>query len=314
MPTPSTNPTPEGHPPQIAAAFGQKPAAQTVAVIAPGVDATAADRFAPAAVPAPQTAAVETAPAARPIPHPMPPETLPAGVAADRATAEYEGKRIVAQEQQRRQEIERGHDRFRRFLGQTPQASVVGMAGPNSQPAPAGALPTGREMNLADCIGLVSRINQSVFKQPDQPLENCQPSPELQDLAKKLKHVSSQLEEVAIARQDIDRRWHTLHLLVEELAEFTDALACVDELRATDAAADLQYVVLNACGRHRIPMAPAFFEVCRSNATKTAQPDDPAAMRVRMKGPNYRPPRLAEVFALHKSRMPLAPKMQKAFD
>lgn len=93
-----------------------------------------------------------------------------------------------------------------------------------------------------------------------------------------------------------------LHLELEELAEKYAAMFDGDEVAALDGAADQLYTLLGTAAVFDMPLEAAFLEVHKSNMTKEKQPDDPLAHRVRDKGPNYRPPDIAEVLTRHRKR------------
>ncbi len=97
-----------------------------------------------------------------------------------------------------------------------------------------------------------------------------------------------------------DPRALRVHLMAEELSEVIDALLNGDELETLDALADLMYVVVGTAVTFDLPLPAAFDEVHRSNMTKERQSDDPAAPRVRQKGPNYRAPNLARILEEHR--------------
>lgn len=92
-----------------------------------------------------------------------------------------------------------------------------------------------------------------------------------------------------------------LHLELEELAEKFEAMLEGNEEKMLDGAADQLYVLLGTAAIYDLPLEEAFVEVHVSNMTKEKQPDDPHAQRLRSKGPNYRPPDIANVLRLHKT-------------
>lgn len=94
-----------------------------------------------------------------------------------------------------------------------------------------------------------------------------------------------------------DRRGLRAHLLSEELGEFILAIFERDEVAALDALADLDYVLKGSAVTFDLPLAEAFIEVHKSNMTKTKQPTDPHAQRLRSKGPDYVPPDITGVLA-----------------
>jgi predicted HAD superfamily Cof-like phosphohydrolase len=154
-------------------------------------------------------------------------------------------------------------------------------------------------------IEMVRQFNQkldisSVQRLADVPEGNDE---SLKCVAVVLHGLARDLEKSARALPD-DRRYLRLHLDCEELAEFADALAERDEVKALDALADREYVLLGEAVTFDLPLTSAFHEVHASNMTKEKQPADvdPNHGRVRVKGPNYRPPDLAGVLASYRDK------------
>lgn len=83
----------------------------------------------------------------------------------------------------------------------------------------------------------------------------------------------------------------TLHvrasLLEEETAEFRDAVERRDLVAATDALADVLYVVLGTANVFGVDLEPMFAEVHRSNMTKQPPPEGRGKA---VKGPDWSPP------------------------
>jgi predicted HAD superfamily Cof-like phosphohydrolase len=65
-----------------------------------------------------------------------------------------------------------------------------------------------------------------------------------------------------------DHRMLRVHLMLEELAELTVAMAKCDKLNALDGVADLQYVLSGTAHIMQLKLDEAFDEVHRSNMTK----------------------------------------------
>lgn len=99
-----------------------------------------------------------------------------------------------------------------------------------------------------------------------------------------------------------DRRVLRAHLMVEELEEVLYAMIVGDEELLLDGLADLIFVVVGTAVTFDLPLDGAFVEVARSNMTKEKQLKDPAKDRVRQKGPNYDPPRIADILKRYRER------------
>jgi predicted HAD superfamily Cof-like phosphohydrolase len=84
-----------------------------------------------------------------------------------------------------------------------------------------------------------------------------------------------------------------VHLIAEELGELALAIAERDRVKASDALADLAYVVLGAAVTWDIPLAAVFDEVHRSNMTKAVR--SAVDTRLRDKGASYVPADIASV-------------------
>jgi predicted HAD superfamily Cof-like phosphohydrolase len=85
------------------------------------------------------------------------------------------------------------------------------------------------------------------------------------------------------------------HLFLEELGEGLQALGRRDKIGFLDFLGDFLYILCGRAAQFGLPLEEAFAEIHRSNMTKEKQPNDPAAARVRVKGPNYTPPNLFKV-------------------
>lgn len=167
-------------------------------------------------------------------------------------------------------------------------------------------IPIGTELRLNDCLELVNLQDEQIYKAPEQTLGEC-PSANndiINKFAKELLTLAAALGTYAREKKDSDRRFHRLHLIVEEVGELAEAMSNQNEIEALDSLADLQVVTLGTAGRMRLPICPAFLEVMLSNFTKVAQSNDPDAFRIREKGEGYRPPRMEQVFQMHVGRPP----------
>jgi len=86
-----------------------------------------------------------------------------------------------------------------------------------------------------------------------------------------------------------------VNLIEEELAELRNAGETHDLVEIADALGDLLYVVYGAAVTYGIDLEPVFSEIHRSNMSK-GDPDVVARSDGKvLKGPNYSPPRVAEV-------------------
>jgi predicted HAD superfamily Cof-like phosphohydrolase len=95
-----------------------------------------------------------------------------------------------------------------------------------------------------------------------------------------------------------------VNLIEEELAELRNAGETHDLVEIADALGDLLYVVYGTAVTYGIDLEPVFSEIHRSNMSK-GDPD--AAVRCDgkvLKGPNYSPPRVAEVLERQIMRLP----------
>ena len=90
-----------------------------------------------------------------------------------------------------------------------------------------------------------------------------------------------------------------LALMREELDEYQRAVDNGDLTEIGDALADLAYTVLGTAVSHGIKLAPLFDEVHRSNLTK--HPADPSRPSKPVKGPDFEPPRIAELLLIQRT-------------
>ena len=123
---------------------------------------------------------------------------------------------------------------------------------------------------------------------------------EASELLERAASTLSQLAEDLLTRSKEDLRALRAHLIVEEAAEVLSALHARDEVALLDGLTDLQYVNLGTAATFDLPSGDAFIEVHNSNMTKQKSPKDPHGQRLRDKGPNYRPPNIAEVLLAYR--------------
>lgn len=87
--------------------------------------------------------------------------------------------------------------------------------------------------------------------------------------------------------------------ILEELTEYDRAVSNNDLAGIADAGGDLLYVVLGLFALHGIDAQSVFDEVHRSNMTKT--PSQFGSEKRCVKGPDFQPPRLAEILLMQAS-------------
>lgn len=81
--------------------------------------------------------------------------------------------------------------------------------------------------------------------------------------------------------------------------ELKEGLLSGDLVEIADGAADLIYTVLGTCVACGIDLAPIFDEVHSSNMTKDRNPAQGRfGAEKPLKGPNFRPPRIAELLIM----------------
>ncbi len=98
-----------------------------------------------------------------------------------------------------------------------------------------------------------------------------------------------------------DYRLLSLHLVLEETAEWVEAILEGDEEKTLDAAADCLYVHIGSCVRMELPLSAAFEEVHRSNMTKASRGTHiNSNSRLRDKGEAWTPPRINEIISAHR--------------
>jgi len=104
--------------------------------------------------------------------------------------------------------------------------------------------------------------------------------------------------EIMPTLSDIDTRELRLELIVEEVEEVADAIDNEDLIEVADALTDILYVTYGAGHAFGIDLDACFDEVHRSNMSKLDANGEViyrADGKV-LKGPNYFPPDLANVF------------------
>lgn len=116
------------------------------------------------------------------------------------------------------------------------------------------------------------------------------------DIAQRLADFASEYKEQG--KNELAARYTRLHLITEELAEVTDAMATSDELGLLDGLADLLYVVIGTGSVFQLPLEAASFEVHDANMTKDI--GDDARHAHPRKGQHYRPPNLAYILSKHR--------------
>ena len=124
------------------------------------------------------------------------------------------------------------------------------------------------------------------------------------DVANELLHLATAMEEMM--KTCTDPRLARTQLMVEELGEAILGLANCDELETLDGLADLEFVTKGTAIAFGLPLPQAVDEVCASNLTKAPRKKDD--IRLRDKGPNYVPPNLKRVLALHRGVCPVCYK------
>lgn len=99
-------------------------------------------------------------------------------------------------------------------------------------------------------------------------------------------------------RSKHDARALRVKLMVSELAEVVKAMQERDEVELADGLADLLYVVAGTATTYMMPLTPLFFEVHRSNMTKSTVAEAVANHTGdKGKGEGFEPPRIRAVLA-----------------
>ena len=124
------------------------------------------------------------------------------------------------------------------------------------------------------------------------------------DVASPLLGLATVMEDMMVICKD--PRLARTQLMVEELGEAILGLAHCDELETFDGLADLEFVTKGTAIAFGLPLPQAVDEVCASNLTKAPRKKDD--IRLRDKGPNYVPPNLKRVLALHRGVCPVCYK------
>jgi predicted HAD superfamily Cof-like phosphohydrolase len=109
------------------------------------------------------------------------------------------------------------------------------------------------------------------------------------------------------ARPELGSQTGRAAIVAEELRELATAVEAGDIVEIADACADIVYGVIGTAVTYGIPFDAVFAEVHRSNMTKV-RPGPPVlnADGKILKGPNYQPPRIAELLARPDNRRALA--------
>lgn len=134
----------------------------------------------------------------------------------------------------------------------------------------------------------------------DQRLTELEPRSDLIEQGRELVRMSGVLERLMVKEKNADKRILRAHLMVEELGELLIKMGECDEVETLDGLADLLYVLIGSAVTMDLPLGVAFAEVHQSNMSKEQQPTDESKDRVRSKGPNYKPPNIAELLKLHR--------------
>lgn len=98
-----------------------------------------------------------------------------------------------------------------------------------------------------------------------------------------------------------DLELYRLHLILEETAELAQALRMGWRTKIADAVADLLYVVIGTAESYGLPWVELLEEVHRSNMSKKVRSNDD--LRMRDKGPDYRPPDVGGVLERYASHV-----------
>jgi len=95
-----------------------------------------------------------------------------------------------------------------------------------------------------------------------------------------------------------------VNLIEEELAELRNAGETHDLVEIADALGDLLYVVYGTAVTYGIDLEPVFSEIHRSNMSKGASGVAARRDGKVLKGPDYSPPRVAEVLERQITQLP----------
>lgn len=146
-------------------------------------------------------------------------------------------------------------------------------------------------------IDAVTDFHEKIGNRTQKPMPR-DPNLLLRSMAVKCLAFSEQLEALI---DSPDPRFLRAHLLLEELGETLMGMSEGNELETLDGLTDLLYVLIGATTTFDLPLEEAFWEIHNSNMTKEPQSDDKSRTRVRKKGPNFRPPNLAQVLKEHRN-------------
>ena len=120
----------------------------------------------------------------------------------------------------------------------------------------------------------------------------------LNDIASEILTSATMMENRMKREDHYDLRIARAQLMIEELGEIILGLANCDEVLTLDGLGDLAFVTIGTAVSFGLPLSEGLEEVCESNLTKSPHKKDDS--RVRDKGPDYRPPNLRKVMALHR--------------
>lgn len=152
-----------------------------------------------------------------------------------------------------------------------------------------------------DCVAHFMKTMGIQVYQPERPIL----SPEEQGV------VSAAEQRLAELAKDLDtahEAFGTVEMMriqgmVEELAEFAQAVLDRDEVDMLDALGDLLYFVLGTAVALDLPIEEAFAEIHLSNMTKQREPateGDRTQDRLRTKGTKYESPDLDSIMIRHR--------------
>lgn len=134
----------------------------------------------------------------------------------------------------------------------------------------------------------------------NEDLKTYKDNSAVSDLLKQVRdtliNISTELELVMKTESDV--RIARSQIMIEELGETILGLANCDEIETLDGLADLNFVTIGTAITFDLPIIEGLDEVCNSNLTKDPRKKDD--IRLRDKGPNYRPPNLKQVSSIHR--------------
>jgi NTP pyrophosphatase (non-canonical NTP hydrolase) len=138
----------------------------------------------------------------------------------------------------------------------------------------------------------------------DADLIKQQRNPDIEDLlfsvADEMAIQARRFERLMNWRGDDDIRLRRAQILIEELSETIEAMAHCDEVAFLDGLSDLMFVTIGTAISFGLPITEGLTEVCKSNLTKRPRKD--GDIRLRDKGPDYVPPDMMGIIAIHRSQ------------